>query len=501
MPERATPNPQGAPAGQRVTVSRIQWVGNTVIDSATLQDFVKPAITQALTLAEINTLAQQVADLYHRRGFPFASALVPPQKISDGLLRIEIIEGRYGKVYSAGQFLPEEGDPFLADLRPGDVIEAKRLERTMLILDDLPNIDVAPFVRPGAEYGSGNLEAVITRLAKYGGEFGIDNIGNRFTGEYRGRYGFSGYSLLRFGDEIRLKLLSSHRGALLGSADYEAPLNGSGLRGQVGLAHTTYQLGREYAYLKANGYADVLSSRVGYPVVRSQARNLNISLGGVYKQLRDRVELSATDQHKKSWAFPLTASFDARDPFMGGGVFFGNLVYTQGQLSLDTLQRPADAITARTHGHFQKVNLDLARIQALPANFSLFVRAAGQYTDQNLDSSEKFSIGGFTGVRAYPTGQGVGDTGWLMQLELRQKVGELTAFGFYDAGSSTANARPWGSNGTVNEHISGSGLGLRREQPLGWTLEAVLAWRNSAVLPSDNSSRGARLSAMATYRY
>lgn len=501
MPERSATSPGGAATGQRVAISRIEWIGNSVIDSATLEEFVKPAIAKALTLPELNALARQVAGYYHSRGFPFASAFVPPQKISEGLLRIEIVEGRYGKVSSGGEFLPKEADPFLAALRPGDVIEAQRLERTMLIVDDLPNIDVAPFVRPGAEYGTGNLEAVITRSAKYGGEFGLDNVGNRFTGEYRLRYGFNGYSLFRFGDEVRIKLLSSQSGTVLGSADYEAPLNGSGLRGQIGLAHTSYQLGREYDYLKANGYADVLSTRVGYPVVRSQARNLNVSLGGLYKQLRDRVEISGTDQRKKSWAFPLTASFDARDPLMGGGVTFGNVAYTQGQLSLDALQRQADASTARTNGHFHKLNMDLARIQTLPANFSLFVRAAAQHTDQNLDSSEKFAIGGFAGVRAYPTGQGVGDKGWFAQTELRQKVGGLTAFAFYDAGSSTANARPWGGNAAVRENISGSGLGVRREQLLGWTLEAVLGWRNASVLPSDNSSRGARLSATATYRY
>lgn len=501
LPERAGAGATGSAATMRVAVRQIEFTGNTVIDTPTLQALLKPALSNTLDLAGLNALARQVAAQYHLRGYPFASAFLPPQKIGDGVLRIEVVEGRYGKVYSSGQFLPEQGDPFLAALKPGDVIEAKRLERTMLILDDLPNIDVAPFVRPGSEYGTGNLEAVITRLAQYGGEVGVDNVGNRFTGQNRLRLGLNGYSLLRFGDEVRVKLLSSQGGAVLGSADYEAPLNGYGLRGQIGVAHTAYQLGREYAYLDANGTADIYSTRIGYPLVRSQARNLNVSLGGLYKRLHDRVEFSGTSQRKKSASLPLTASFDARDPLMGGGVTFGNAVYTSGRLWLDAAQRQSDADTARTHGSFHKLTLDLARIQTLPANFSMYVRMAGQYTDQNLDSSEKFSIGGFSGVRAYPSGQGVGDTGWLLQAELRQKVGELTAFALFDAGATRANVHPWDGQPSARERISGSGLGVRREQPLGWNLEAVVAWRNSSDLPSDNSSRGARLSVSGTYRF
>lgn len=493
--------PRVAPGGAKVSLKAINLTGNTSFDADTLLAVLQFEVGTEFDYAGMNDLARKLGDFYHRQGYPFASAFLPQQKLQDGVLQIEVVEGRYGKLSTSGEFLPEEADPFLAALRPGDPIEAKLLERTMLIIDDLPMIDVSPNVRPGVAYGTGDLDAHVTRLASYGGEVGVDNVGNRFTGQNRVRLGLNLISVMRFGDEIRLKAIKSSGGMLLGSADYEAPLNGYGLRGQVGYARTTYQLGQDYSYLNARGFADVYSARVGYPVVRSQARNLSFNLGWLYKNLQDRIDLNNTINNKHSTALPVTVLFDARDSFAGGGLTYGNLVWTSGKMALDPNQMAADQATARTNGDFHKTTFEVTRIQTLPMDFSLFARYATQWPSHNLDSSEKFSTGGIYGVRAYPTGQGVGDKGWLMQTELRQKFGDLTGFFLYDVGVSRINQQPWDSSLNNYERISGAGFGLRLEQLLGWNFEAMIASRITQVMPSDNSRTGPRMLVSATYRY
>ena len=74
---------------------------------------------------------------------------------------------------------------------------------------------------------------------------------------------------------------------------------------------------------------------------------------------------------------PLTLAFDRRDGLGGGGVTYGSLGYTTGELDLDAKLRTADGTTAQTQGSFNKWNLDLARIQATPINgLTLFGRVS-----------------------------------------------------------------------------------------------------------------------------
>ena len=500
VPRPAAPPPQ-ALGSAAVEIRKLEFVGNSLFTGEQLAALIPLRTSDKYSLSDFRGWTDRISDQYHKSGFPFANAILPQQKIEAGILKIEVIEGRYGQVSSTGEFLPEEAAPFFENLKPGNLIEAQLLERTMLIIDDLPMIDVSPTIKPGARFGTGDLIADITRLAASGGEAGIDNLGSRYTGQYRARLSHNLYSKWRFGDELRMKLLASDKDLLLGSVDYEMPLNGQGLRWQVGIARTSYQLAAEYASLNAFGLADVFSTRIGYPVVRTQAQNLSVSLGLMSKHLRDEIGLTSTVNRKRTMAVPLTAVFDRRDAFLGGGLFYGNLIWTAGQLNLDDKLRQVDSVSARSEGQFQKLSFEISRIQTLPLNFTLMARYATQQTSKNLDSSEKYSIGGIYGVRAYPSGQGVGDKGSLTQIELRQKVGDITGFVFYDEGAVTSNVDPWDGPSAAKEKVSGSGLGIRKELPKGWNWELLMAFRNTSALPSDNSSKGPRVLASATYRY
>jgi len=494
-------SPSQALGSATIEIRQVEFAGNTQFTSEQLASLIAMKAGDKYSLSDFKGWTDRISEHYQKAGFPFASAFLPQQKIEAGVLKIEVIEGRYGKVSSTGDFLAEQAAPFLENLAPGQLIEARLLERTMLIIDDLPMIDVSPLVKPGQTYGTGDLVVQIKRLAENGGEVGLDNLGSRYTGQYRARLNHNLYSLWRFGDEIRLKLLASDKDLLLGSADYEMPLNGQGLRWQIGVARTSYQLAREYASLDAVGLAEVLSTRVGYPIARTQAHNLSVSLGLMSKHLKDEVGLTSTVNRKRTLAVPLTLVFDRRDAFLGGGLFYGNLIWAAGHLRLDEQLRQADALTARSEGQFRKLSLEITRLQTLPLNFSLMARYATQQASNNLDSSEKFSLGGIYGVRAYPSGQGVGDKGWLTQIELRQKLGDVTGFVFYDQGAVRSNVNPWDSASAAREKVSGSGLGVRKELPKGWNWELLMAFRDSSVLPSDNSSKGPRALGSVTYRY
>lgn len=490
------------PGGPEVMLERVVFSGNTVFSDTTLQEVIGPVQKRRFDLAGLRGLADKVAAYYRAHGYPFIRVFVPPQTMSEGALHITVLEGHYGRVEPVGEgSIPHGSTPFLSSLQPGQLIESAPLERAMLILNDQPGMRVTPYIRPGQEVGSGDLIAKVDRESRFAGEVGVDNTGNQFTGEDRAHVAVAANSPFLFGDKLSFNSILTNQHMWLGSLAYELPLGGSGLRGLVSYEHTYYQLGDQYAALDASGFAKVSTAKLSYPLIRSQATNVVLAGSYQHKNLEDHYGSTDTTQDKHSDSWPVVLQFDHRDWLGAGGVTYGALGWTSGKLDLDNALAAVDAVTARTAGHFDKFNLDVARIQKLNSLLALYGRFSGQWSDKNLDSSEKLGLGGVYGVRAYPLGEGMGDRGWLIQTELRYLHGPFTPFIFYDAGRIDQNAKPWDANSGASRSISGAGIGARLDYP-HWSVDASLAWRIQGSTPqADTENRNPRLWVMAAYRF
>lgn len=477
------------PGGAQVVVQSVEIKGNTLFSGDELRMAVGDVSGKSYDLAGLRGLANLVSVYYHAAGYPFARAYLPQQEMKDGILCIEVIEGRYGQIKAEGEAsVASRAQDFLSLLNPGDVIESGELERSTLVLGDQPGIDAVPIIRPGQELGTGDLNVSVSRKREFKWEIGADNYGNRYSGEYRGKGNMQVDSPFMFGDQIQLKSLGTDEGMWLGSFSYSLPLGSSGLRAQAGFYQTEYTLGKQFESLDATGYAKVYTAGLSYPIVRSQKANLTLAANYQHKDLRDKKDSTNTDDAKNSDGFPISMQFDMRDSIGGGGITYGAVGWTRGDLDLDADLWSTDAATARTTGGFSKVNLDIARLQKLPADFTLFGRLSSQWASKNLDSSEGFGLGGSNGVRAYPVSEAYGDEGWLAQIELRYNLGYFTPFAFYDAGRVTVNADPWDTSRN-NRSIAGSGLGLRIAYKF-FNFDASLAWRTQGGKPeSDTADR------------
>ena len=167
----------------------------------------------------------------------------------------------------------------------------------------------------------------------------------------------------------------------------------------------------------------------------------------------------------------------------------GSVGFTYGKLNLPGSQIAADI--NHTDGSFSKANADVMRMQALPENFTLFARAGGQWAGNNLDSSEKISLGGASGVRAFPNGEALGDSGWMGQLELRKTIGGYAPYVFIDAGGVRLNKSPAVAQKNTRD-IGGGGFGLRYQRK-NWELNSSIAWRAWGGSPqADTDVHGGR---------
>ncbi|WVN42449.1 ShlB/FhaC/HecB family hemolysin secretion/activation protein [beta proteobacterium MWH-UniP1] len=464
------------PGGPQVMVKEVTFVGNTVLSSEALMQALGPLLGKSFDLAGLRDIANQVTEIYRANGYPFARAFLPPQPLDDGTLRIEIVEGRYGKVSATSEdvSVAQQAQAWLGGLKPGAVIESEGLERATLLLDDLPGVRTAPVIRPGAEVGTGDLAVGVSKEQPYDISVGIENHGNRYTGYNRARVSANFNSPFMLGDQVSLTALGSDKDLWLGSANYSLPLGNTGLRGSLGVAHTTYELAREFAN-SGEGTADVGTLGLSYPLIRSQKTNITLAGTWQYKRLKDDKSNPADNEKKHSNTLPLSVQFDHRDALGGGGVTYGSVTWTLGEVNVTGGETASDP-----QGKFNKLNLDIARMQALPENFMLYGRVSAQAANKNLDSSEDMSLAGPGGVRAYPVGELSGDEGWLGQIELRYVFGAYAPYVFYDHGRIRSNQDGSGTSRT----LAGGGVGLRYQRG-GWSADLALAWRSEGGRPAD----------------
>ena len=170
--------------GEKILIESFIFKGNEAFSRDELITELGDPAGKQYDLADLQTFAVNLTLFYRNNFYPFARAYLPEQKIENGKLTIQIIEGNYGDVRTTGyeNFL-DRALEFLSPLKSGEIIEGKLLERTTLILDDQPAVKSEPIISPGQLFGQGDLIVKISRESDFYGNIGTDNHGSRFTGE------------------------------------------------------------------------------------------------------------------------------------------------------------------------------------------------------------------------------------------------------------------------------------------------------------------------------
>lgn len=456
-----------------------------------------------LTLAALRSFAAEIAIYYRRHGYFLAQATLPAQNIVDGAVTIAVVEGQYGKVVLRNQSHLSDAlaQRLLEGLNSGDTITIAPLESRLLQLADLPGVNVKSTLAPGASVGASDLIVDVTPGQRVSGSVDADNSGSRYTGAYRSGGTVNFNNPLGQGDVATLRAFTSWDGLNYGRAAYQLQFG----RADVGIAYTAldYELGREFESLQANGTAQIASLYGRYPLLRSRSGNLFVQVNVDSKSFRDKVDVTtpATVTDKKAQVAMLSLVGDRRDSFGGGGFSTYSLTWTSGSLDIESaLALSADAITARSNGHYDKVNLNVMRLQSVTDFLAVYAAIQGQVATQNLDVSEKMGLGGANAVRAYPEGETYVDQGYLFNLEARMPLpnvidynvpGQLQLVGFFDSGTGRLSKDSWGT-GRNSRTLSGGGLGLNWFEAGSFTVKAYYAHKlggGAATSAPDSDNR------------
>ena len=519
--------------GMTVRVKSVRFSGATdLVPENELQALVADAVGKELDFPALQQLADRVTDLLKSRGWFLARAYLPRQDVTEGNIEIVILAGRLSDSNPA-EFLPgSDGMPridpgflsaMLDDAVPrGNAIHESQVDRAVLLMGDLPGIDARARLKPGDKTDETRLELTINEGPLLSASPSLDNFGNKTTGTNQLNLSATLNDPSGYGDQGAL-MLTKTEGLDLARLSYGVV----GIEGlKVGLSHTTMEYDFETLTSSGNtalmeGESTTTGLSFSYPWVRSRISNLYANLTLAKKSMVDRADHNPiSDKSIESATVQIVG--DHLDALGGGGMNNWSLGMTSGNLDLSGLSDNYaydQNFGYRTHGPYKKYNLSLSRLQKLPGAFTVNLALSAQWAGKNLDSSEKFYLGGPNGVRAYPGSEAGGDQAALANLEFKYdwpggtELGNLQLQAFFDAGwvhlhKDTRDLPIATATGRNHFPLFGAGLGMTLTQRSEYSVRALWAHRvgsnpgrTTAGMDSDGEDNDHRfwLQAMAWF--
>jgi hemolysin activation/secretion protein len=462
-----------------------------------LQNLLLDLNGKTLTFDQMQLAADRIKDFYNAKGFFLAQAIIPKQEIKDGVLIILINEGKLDskepyKINKKDLRISEQRVKAYMDDALKDNFLKESVERGLLNINDNPGVRTSLTLEPGTDPGSTKMILDINEGPLVQGSVSVDNYGNRYTGDLRATASVDFNNPSGIGDQIGILGTKAIEGDLeLKKIFYNFPIGTEGLRAGAFYSVVDFKIGKE---LKTNpistGKAENANLNLKYPIYRSTAESLLTNFNYDKKYLYNTNAGSVTSD-KELDNYTLGFTYQKIDQFIGGGFTQASINFTRGDLDLSKVASSLSGDQGnsgyKTNGSFNKQNIQLSRIQQLPEKFTLNFVGDAQFASKNLDTSEKMSLGGPSGVRAYPTGEASGDEGYRYSLDLRYNLGNFPYFGdvtpliFYDYGRIKQYKNKEVSTSTVtnNEYsLSGYGFGLEAVNSNNFSLKFIAAHTN-----------------------
>lgn len=508
LPKAQEVRPQLRPAsGFSMTLNGVRFTGNSQVLDTDLQLLIVESLGKKLGFNELQAVADTVSNFYRGKGYFVARAYLPQQEIKDGIVEINVLEGTIGanNVKQEGSVRTQAGviqGILDANAPVGSIVHEKALERAALLANDLPGIDATVSLDPGAQTGQTNVTMTANEGKLFTASVDIDNHGNRVTGDIRLGTTLNFNSPLGLGDQATLRLMHSNEDLALIRAAYQVPVGNQGMRVGGSISRVVFTA-QPIAGLTPAGDSTNITAFVQYPLERQRDRSIFLNANFDNKQQTNRNGISVGERELN--VLTLGATLQSRDSLGGGGVNFANAGLGLGRLSIkDALGAAADAAGPQAAGGFTKLGLQLSRTQRLNGTFSLFGGLNAQYAWHNLDTAEKFSLGGAQGVRGYAPGEATGDMGYVAQLELRADLPsagttQWQAFAFYDHGGMRQDQTRYPGSAIGNTFaytLDSAGIGMNVSRVGLFQIRALyakaLGANNGATAPLFNNVDGTR---------
>jgi hemolysin activation/secretion protein len=425
----------------KVTLSNVDFGDLRGIDPEILRPSFARYVGQAIPIATVCVIRDEAATILRGKGY-LAAVQIPPQKIDSGSVKFDVLLAKLVNFQVRGNIGKTGGliSGYLDAIKNQPIFNVIDAERYLLLARDIPGYDVRLTLRPaGTNPGEviGDVQVSYTPVEV---DVNVQNYGSKAVGRFGGISQVRLNGLLGLGDQTTLGFFST--------ADFKEQLVGQlGEEIRVGRQGLTLGGGLTYAVTKPTiGAGGGLTSKtlIGslsarYPVLRSQANNVNFSGGLDIIDQRARVAGSLITNDKLRVIY---GKFDA------DAIDSNSLTGSSGYSSAEPRWRVAGSFELRHGIGALGSSLNCGTLVRCPSRAegdatAFVVRASGygeirpvknlafslaprvQYAKKALLSFEEFSTGNYTVGRGYDPGILSGDRGVAAAGEI--KVGSLIA--------------------------------------------------------------------------
>ena len=429
------PAAEEAGAELSFALQQVIWNPSEILTKEQIQAVTASYIGKQVTLKDLRELADKITNIYRDKGYMTCGAVLPPQRIHDGVVEIRLIEGKTGNVNLTGnRYTKDEYIMNRIGLKPGEIANTEKLNQDLRWFQGTNDVQLRVVMKPGAEEGTTDYDIMAFEPQNQSVTLYTDNDGYESSGRWRAGIFYNMKSVSGIRDSLRAHFIGS-RGTKSWGLGYSVPISRKGMRLDLDYSgNRTKVVKGELEPLgvegKSNSYS--LTWRAPFHVTEKSRHEAGLQyvhqksetdLGhGQVQWVDDRIQrvipyVSFTHYGKDSVFYHKHSFVWARRRDIDGDSDTGKLY----RLSSFWQKR-------NTNGQFWQARLD-----------------AQLGSGDNLAASDRFFVGGVNSVRGYEEGFIGGSRGISMGLEYHipvDKEKRFFVYPFFDWGTVSGYAAP-----------------------------------------------------------
>lgn len=471
--------------------------GNTVLPVEVVEKAITPFLGPHKTLGDVESARAALEKTYQDAGFLTVFVDLPEQSTGEGVIRLNVLEGRIERLAVTGSRYFSQGyiRQRVPELAEGRVPNFNVVQAQLGDVNRTEDRRVQPVLKPGRVNGAVDAELQVTDQLPVHGTVELNNNHAQFTKPWRLQGSVRYDNLFQLDHSLVLTAITAPQdvqSSQVLSLDYTVPTTG----GDAWHATLVYSnsnieaLGA--ATILGKGYTLGLNRQWVLPPTASLTHSL--TFGADYKDTKEQTLVGEDSLSVPIRYIPFTLAYSAALQNADGALSTLSVSQVFGFKRL--IQRTHDCgfgdgdqfacKRAGADGGFAYLRLDARHSQPVQ-NWTVDLRASGQMATQALIGAEQYALGGADNVRGYLSAEAVGDHGALASLEVRTPnlvntastasgaawldVTDLRLYGFADAGRvRTINASA-GQSAVQSLASVGLGLKLKSRKALNLTLE------------------------------
>lgn len=388
-----------------VYVEKVDITPSEILTEEEIYDIIETVRGQNVHFEQLQDLINKINWLYASKGFVTARAFLPAQTIENGVVKIELIEGKVGKVtvsnnrWTSGNYIKKR-----LQAKPGEIFDIAKLEKDILKFNRYNDgVKLKADLVPGEIEGTTDIKLETDENFPFRITGLLDNAGRHTIGEVRGGLMLGADSLFGQRDKFSIGAYKS-QGSLTPYADYNIPVNK--YDGRVG---ATFSMSNSEIIKGPYTMFDIASRSYNYalyythPLIRKPFFELNSYTGLNYKQATTSFDgFDLYTDKVTSAQFSLNARYDTRRGiwYASQGAYHAFPMFDKGSKYFKY-----EGSFIRLHDFGKEI------VGQFRVNYQVVPKDVIPYVDQ-------FQGGGIASVRGYSEGLLIGKSGYLMSGEL-----------------------------------------------------------------------------------